>query len=266
MSGEPPYFKINDDFVGYYDVVSKSSDTVDIALDKPPRNYLVGENIQFSFAMEHFPIPERLRIPERIFWDFGDGTKTTGLQAEHSYTKPRSYLLKVTFLNEANKIELLDSVMLQILPDKNYRLPKPYIAVNGIVRSNSLTDVLSVSFTKPIKFDASLSEQGSSKIATYFWDFGDGKTSDKTVTYHSYEKSAKMFFPFLRLIDENGFIVDSFVQLNNDYYPNPGRKIPEGKAPSLLQYMPIGIVVGSIIVVFFLLAVLVMYVQRQKAQ
>jgi len=64
-------------------------------------------------------------------------------------------------------------------------------------------DVHSPEIGETITFDATPSTDSDGEIVTYAWNFGDGQTSDRMVTTHSYS-SAGEYTVILTVVDDHG--------------------------------------------------------------
>lgn len=114
-------------------------------------------------------------------------------------------------------------------------MPKAVIKINGKTSSDPLTDVLKFKLDESLQFDASSSEAKSSRIVSYFWDFGDQKKSSESLLKHSYDKTLTQVFPALRVKDSNGFIADSFVEIENSQIENTAPITEKPKSPNQLK-------------------------------
>src|SRR5581483_363653 len=184
LAGQPPFFKVNGTFSGYYPVYSSSLSDFPLPQDVGPSNYLVNQTIDFEIDTKELMriIPQDIIRATKFVWDFGDGTKGEGLKNTHSYKKMGSYVLIITAdtsaIDKTIPPQVLQSIMLYIVPEKEYKLPKSVILVNGKGSKDPVTDVLIYKFGDTFTFDGSKSEGGDSTITSYFWDFGDGQTSN----------------------------------------------------------------------------------------
>ncbi|MEX2027902.1 MAG: PKD domain-containing protein [Candidatus Curtissbacteria bacterium] len=218
LAGQPPFFKVNGVYSGLYPVPTTSIADFPLPQDLGPDNYLVGKPIDFEIDTNQLPVPSDIVQKTTFSWDFGDGGEGSGLKNSHTYTKPGSYRLTIhAEYEQVSGNQLFQSVLLNVLPSPDYQLPKAKISVNGKTSRDPLVDILRFPYGTELTFDASGSSAPSSKIVEYFWDFGDSQTSGEAKTTHTYSKDLpqQQVFPVLRIKDENGFIADSFVEIDN---------------------------------------------------
>lgn len=219
IAGQPPFFLMNEKYADYYPVYSTSITNFTLPQDMAPENYLIDEPIAFKIDKDMLPFPPEVIEQITFSWDFGDGTTGEGTENSHTYTSPGSYLLKINAdygeYSDPNTKPVIQAVLLHVLPDKGYRLPKVVISVNGTAIEDPIIDTLSFPPNENLDFKASLIG-GSSPIKDYYWDRGDGTSTTDPEFSYTYETDAPAYlFPFLRVSDENGFIVDTYVQIEN---------------------------------------------------
>jgi hypothetical protein len=233
--GQPPFFKINGTYSGLYDVGPRAtvSEFV-LPQDNSPATYLVNVPIVFEFDENQLPFAKELISKITLLWDFGDGQKGQGMKNTHRYTKMGSYILtvnaKFSDSTAGAATPLIQSVLVHVLPSKDYVLPKAVITVNGKEPQDALSKSYQMNIRQPMTFDATLSKRGSAEIASYFWDMGDNSRSTLTSVTHSYQDPYFGASPILRVRDENGFISDAAVTVNHTIAtPTPAVKKEEKK-------------------------------------
>ncbi len=229
LAGQPPFFKVNGKYAGLYAVPLTSLYDFDLPQDQPPDNYLINQLINFEFDISRLPAPPEVVAKTKFIWDFGDETKGEGLKNSHTYHKIGSFILKVYADDSSTpKPQLLESVLLNILPDPNYQLPKAKILINGTGSKDPLTDILKLNLKDDVSFDASKSTSAN-KLTYYFWDFGDQKSAQGSTQIHHYQTDLPQIFVVLRVKDNNGFIADQFVELQDSKTSTPST-LPTTKA------------------------------------
>lgn len=216
LFGQPPFFKVNGAYSNLYAVPLTSLSDFNLPQDQSPANYLVNQPINFEFDVSRLPAPADVVKKTQFTWDYGDGSKGEGLKNTHTYTKIGSYFLTVdAFDGTTPQPQLLESVLVNVLPDNSYQLPKAVIKVNGQGSSDPLTDIKVFPFDQNIQLDGTASTANSSKVVSYFWDFGDQQSSTDPSPTHFYPGNQTQIFPVLRVKDANGFIADSYLEIEN---------------------------------------------------
>lgn len=213
-----PFFKVNGMYVEKYSVPLTSA-KFNIPEDAAKNSLLVGEPISYEIDTERLSVPGEIAQKAHFNWDFGDGQKAEGLKNNHTYSEAGSYVLTIDAqYDEITGKQQLQSVLINVLPDENYKIPKAVILVNGKKSADPLVDILNLDFGKEIVFDAGGSVAPSSKVVEYLWDFGDGENANGVRVVHRYSKDliADQVFPVLRVKDENGFFSDSYVQISRN--------------------------------------------------
>lgn len=217
LFGQPPFFRINGQYSQLYFVPLSSVADFALPQDGAPSNYLVNQSIQFDFDINRLPAPPDVVKKTKFTWDFADGTKGEGLAITHTYKKMGTYIL-VVYADDGTTPapQVIESVVLNVLPTSDYKLPQAVVTVNGKNGTKTpLVDIMPVDFSKPITFDASSSTDSTGTITSYFWDFGDQKSSTQKSTTHSYAPDSPQTYPLLRITDSNGFFSDQFVEIQS---------------------------------------------------
>jgi chitodextrinase len=150
---------------------------------------LVNESLRFdgsaSFSTEGSVVSYN--------WDFGDGQKTKGVTANHTYTAVGEYLVQIIITDDTG----LSS-----------RLTKP---VNVYTDQPVAQITYSPDRTKPnevVTFDASTSFDPNGEIVSLSWDFGDGVSGEGAVIDHVYT-SAGEYSATLTVTDSEGKTVST---------------------------------------------------------
>lgn len=103
-------------------------------------------------------------------WDFGDGKIAAGKVANHIYTKSGSYTITLT-----------------VKDDKGAEAKaKKKIAVTVVSNQVPQAKFTYTTATLTVNVDASSSSDSDGTIASYSWDFGDGKTATGKTANHTY--------------------------------------------------------------------------------
>jgi hypothetical protein len=254
--GESSFFKINDKYSTYYHIPLTVS-AFDLPHDSAPETYVVNTEISFSIDTEKVDIPHDNISASTFEWNFGDGTTKDGLENTHIYKKPGTYVLNIfinTPLGETINRELFQSILLHVLPNKSYMLPQAKIMVNKLKSS----DPFELSLDKELIFNASDSTAQTS-IKEIIWDFGDGMSAKGKQVAHTYDiqkNPVTLVFVTLRVITTDGFIADSFVQINNTSEKN--NSLENKRKNSTLPY-----VIGTSFIGVALCILLFMYLRKK---
>jgi hypothetical protein len=214
MVGQPPFFKINGEYSDLYPVPTSSITNFNLPQDIAKQNHLVGENLNMEMDVNQLPILPEVIDNTRFDWDFGDGIKANGLKNSHSYNKPGSYVLTIMAAYRTDEPQLIQSTLINVLPDRNYQMPQAKIVANNQSSKDPLIDIIKADFKETVQFDSS-SSTAKDGVSEYLWDFGDGQTSNEPNPTHIYDQEAFQVFPVLRVKDQNGFIHDTYIQLEN---------------------------------------------------
>jgi hypothetical protein len=217
LAGQPPFFTINDEYSALYPVSITSTNQMSLPQDIAVKTHRVGETMQFNMEVEKLPLPLDIVQKTTFSWDFGDGTTAEGITNTHIYTTPGSYVLTIyadfSAVNATFEPQLMQSVLLHILPDDSYKLPQVTIDANGTLITDPIVDTVDI-YGKEIRLKANTSP-GTAAIKSVTWDIGDGNIATKAAITHTYSPNRQYYFPFVRVIDANGFMIDAYVELNN---------------------------------------------------
>ena len=260
MLGQQSFFKMNDVYTSLYHVPSTSLENFVLPQDSAPQKYLINEEISFEIDTTKLPMMSNATLATTQFqWNFGDGQQFEGLKTTHAYTRMGSYILQI-YADDGSGTSpiLLQSLLVIIIPDKAYRLPKAIIRINDVLSKDSLTDPLSFSFANPLFFDGSKSTSPV-PITSFQWDFGDMNTAGEKSIRHTYKDDLRIVFPVLRIKNKDGFISDTFVQINNSLYDSAvttKKNNSQGRIQTLIKdygilFLTIGILtIGTVILLF----------------
>ncbi len=216
LAGQQPFLEINGNYANLYPVPLTSLYNFDLPQDLSPDNYLVNQSISFELDKTRLPAPAEIIEKTKFDWDFADGGHAQGLITQHTFKKIGSYILKIyADDNTTPKPQIIESVLINILPNNNYKLPQAKIVINNKESKDPLTDFINADLSNPLKIEGSKSTSDNS-IAEYFWDFGDQKSAFGTTQTHKYSPDLPQVFVVLRIKDSNGFLADNFVEIQNN--------------------------------------------------
>jgi len=150
----------------------------------------VGQPVEFDASLSRDPDG----VIVEYVWDFGDGTRASGVRVTHTYELPGSYIVVLTVMDDKGAIDVNEESLIYItveMEEVPMSVDSPPVPVIS-------SDKDFVVVGEEVVFDASSSwawvekeEDGEVKIVKsteaiveYLWDFGDGATATgKNVTY-----------------------------------------------------------------------------------
>lgn len=253
-----PFLNVDRQNAKIYPVGSTSLTTLTLPQDIGPGVYLINKLITFSLIPANLPIQSDAIAKTTFSWDFGDGSTATGSEVSHTYTKIGSHevYLRSSSQEEGIPAQILDVVLLNILPSSTYVLPQANITANNAQPSNPYTDILKLNLHSPIQFSSTASTAPAG-IATILWDMGDQSSASIAVAYHSYDSLLKYVLPMVRITDKNGFFSDAFVQIEDDpsksgfITPTPATKSSASSGIKTVVASMLILVIGSTIAAVF---------------
>ncbi|MHC3130141.1 MAG: PKD domain-containing protein [Candidatus Bathyarchaeota archaeon] len=120
-------------------------------------------------------------------WDFGDGTKGTGVSVQHAYSQDGSYIVTLTVTDNDGAKDTAEATKM----------------VHNRSPIASFTESAeTVSSGESIDFDGSESHDPDGTIVSYSWDFGDGNTATGVEVDHAYEDDG-VYTVTLTVIDDD---------------------------------------------------------------
>ena len=125
------------------------------------------------------------------YWDFGDGSNSSGIITSHKYSKPGDYTLKLSVTDDSG-LNATDMTTVIIFDEEDLQPP---IADPG--------GPYSVLTYESLKFDGIDSYDPDGNVLTYLWNFGDGQLSLGQEPTHSYDKAGEYIIK-LTVIDSDG--------------------------------------------------------------
>jgi len=109
--------------------------------------------------------------PTKFSWDFGDGGSSDLKDPTHTYEKPGNYSVTLAVSNDDGKDSIKQKDIISVRPRI---IPKAGFSVNAN--------------TGKVPFEAIFKDVSSGNPTKFFWDFGDGGSSDLKDPTHTYEK------------------------------------------------------------------------------
>lgn len=215
--------------------------------DQAPENYLIHETLTFETETAHLAFDQKTIENTNYSWNFGDGTKEITQKGattySHAYEKIGTFNLRVYADYDGKGKRLVQSLLLNILPDASYILPQAAILIdNNLIKTPSLDIALGDTHV----FKAATITSPTSRIVSYEWDFDDGTTNNKESTEHKFQLPQYSAAVALRITDENGFYSDTVVNLENN-----GANEPPIPGNLKVKYVAaLGVAVISLVVLF----------------
>jgi PKD repeat protein len=107
-----------------------------------------------------------------FLWDFGDGQTGAGQRILHRYSKPGTYEVLLTVVDDSGRVADRSRVT---LPVKVNRPPEPSVKHRQVAAPG-----------EPVLFDAGGSRDPDGEIESFSWDFGDGQGMTGSRATHIY--------------------------------------------------------------------------------
>lgn len=212
LPGQAPFFKVNDKFIQLYPIQNPDIVTFPIPQTNTPEHYLVGTDITFELVTNLMPVSPEAIERSRFTINLGDGTEHQGTSVVHRYDTSGSYFVNV-YGDDGGGPQLIESVVVHVLPREGYKLPVPKINLNGSP-ANDIAETYRADLGKGIALDGTAST-AAAPIVGYFWDFADGTGARGPRTNHKYDPKRIIASPVLRVRDANGLMADAFVDVAN---------------------------------------------------
>lgn len=123
-------------------------------------------------------------------WDFGDGTKTRNVMAEHCYSKVGKYIVSLNVIDSLTGDIYFSEATYELLVEP---VEQPYILALDTVFTN-----------EKIALSAEKSEIKSFEPKKYFWDLGDGNIQFGTNVDYTYKKAGIYYIKLGILAEDKG--------------------------------------------------------------
>jgi hypothetical protein len=246
---QPPFVSINYKSTVHSEIKTTSLSDFVLAHDTAPDTYIVNTPILFVMDKDKLLYDETIRN-RNYEWDLGDGTRRKGTEFSHTYKQIGTYFLSIYAIGEKpEETILIFRALLHIVPDSHYELPKVHISIQNTDSKNGD----SLDFSKEIILESYI-DGGSAPVTTFYWDLGDGQTSNEPVVKHVYDQYHSGAHPIVRVRDSNGFIADATVSLeNSNIHVDTEDDEVESKATNWTRNIlavGVGVIVISLIYIF----------------
>jgi PKD repeat protein len=128
-------------------------------------------------------------------WDFGDGTKDSGMFSTYFYSSSGTYSVTLTVIDDEGASDV-ESITITVTEGDS---PPPNEPPTAIIYVNTTT----IEVESYINFNGSKSTDTDGMIVEYTWDFGDGIKDSGMHTNHIY-KTEGTYNVALTVIDDDG--------------------------------------------------------------
>jgi len=145
-----------------------------------------GEVIHFNATQSY----DQDGVVISYFWNFGDGTNSTGATVDHSYSDDGTYTVTLTITDDDGATDTASSTK---------------TVLNRAPAASFTESAETVYTSEPITFNASASSDPDGTIVNYFWDFGDGTNATGVTTSHSYAQD-ETYTVTLTVTDDDGAV------------------------------------------------------------
>ncbi|MFC2046479.1 PKD domain-containing protein [Chloroflexota bacterium] len=162
-----------------------------------PVEAMVGQEVTFDGSQSR-PGSSPIATYE---WNFGDGTTGSGSVVTHVYNAPGSYPVTLTVTGE-DGLGNTGGPVEMVIRDAQAPAPTPTPPTTGDLPEPVINYPVEGTVGVEVTFDGSESRPGTSPIASYVWDFGDGTTGLGAVVTHIYNAPGT-YQVTLTVTDEN---------------------------------------------------------------
>ncbi len=170
---------------------AQGSDSLMVHVNAPPvanagknQKASVLQLVKFNASRSYDPDGQIIEY----LWDFGDNSQAYGKNAIHAYQKPGNYQVTLTVKDNAYALNSSSQAKLWIKVNS-----EPVARAKYDYQQNSAI----------VRFDAKSSIDKDGRIVSWYWDFGDGKTSRKANPVHAYGNPG-VYRVKLRVQDDSG--------------------------------------------------------------
>jgi PKD repeat protein len=170
--------------------VNRATDTLSVVINQrpiadagPDRIAIPGDSLTFSASAALDPDG---KLTEYL-WDFGDGTRQSGLTIVHRYAKPGRYRVSLT-VSDDSKADDSDEAIVHINAPPVAQAGSDHRAAPG----------------QSIRFDGSASFDPDGHLKTYRWQFSDDQHAAEAVTTERSFSDPGLYTAQLTVVDDSG--------------------------------------------------------------
>jgi PKD repeat protein len=130
-------------------------------------------------------------------WDFGDGTKDSGMYSIYFYSSAGTYSVTLTVIDDEGASDI-DSISITVIEGEGPPQNDPPVAVIYVENTT-------IEYGSNIIFNGSESSDSDGTIVEYIWDFGDGTKDSGMHSSHIFQTYGT-YNVTLTVIDDDGAI------------------------------------------------------------
>ncbi len=203
----PPFLKINNKFAQSNPYYQGGAVALSVAQDLPPETYLVNSPIHFVIDKSQLLFSPEIVNEVTFRWSFQerDTAYKYGDTIDYTYAKMGSYLVRIEAKIPGESYVLIDTVQINVLPNKTYTLPTSELTVGSNLKTKEPLVVVSKGQADP-----------STKITASVWDVGEGTDKLKAGSTLCFSVGSNYFTEvYHRVTDSNGFYTDTGFSLTS---------------------------------------------------
>lgn len=224
-----PYLSINGTFVQENPLTNElPNQEYQLGLDSSPEVYLVNQPLSFVIDQTRLQVTDDIWQASSFRWTWDEGAvpTDTGPEITHQYSSIGSHLVTLELKTPgSSEFEILNTLWVDVVSDINYTLPTVFIyLVADEGQTQKTGDNLS--------FYAKVTNDPSTSITTFQWDFGKGRLTSGQTTYMIFPDQDFFSYITLRVKDSNGFVAHDGTQVGGTqgvitfFQPPDGEGLP----------------------------------------
>lgn len=144
-------------------------------------------------------------------WDFGDGTKASGIDASHIWRDAGVYTVRLTVTDDSGMLNSKDSteIKVEVLP-----VPEPEIVTSQAACVSDRHEFGLVNISPDLD------------TSSLIWNFGDGTTATGAASHHRYSRAGIFSVTVHGIANQSGLetplFISKTIKVNNPPVPVPG--------------------------------------------